>query len=177
LSRREQRRLVDALDSGFAQRNEPGAERYRADVRVIACVGPEEFCDGHVVGLCEELAARIVRTVIRHPALRERPEDLPGLLTFFMHRMITLSKWSVEDLDDRAMQLLAGYAWPGNLRQLCVAALCLVALAKRAATRTIRIDELESMAASTSGDFCTGPPDCVTGSRPESLEDYLRRHV
>jgi two-component system response regulator AtoC len=63
-----------------------------------------------------ELYFRISGFCIRLPALRERKEDIPGLLRFL------LAKHSIEPncpvITDQAMEVLIRYAWPGNIREL-----------------------------------------------------------
>jgi DNA-binding NtrC family response regulator len=62
----------------------------------------------------EDLFFRIARDVIQLPALRERGEDLPLLVSFFLkkHDRSTIT------FTDAAMRLLQSYNWPGNLREL-----------------------------------------------------------
>lgn len=51
------------------------------------------------------------------PPLRERPEDIPVLVKAFMERLIR-QHGSHMMISDEALSVLAGYHWPGNLREL-----------------------------------------------------------
>ncbi len=61
----------------------------------------------------EDLFYRINVFSIRLPALRERREDIPLLVDFFLERAGRTIRVSPE-----AMQRLLGYSWPGNVREL-----------------------------------------------------------
>lgn len=62
----------------------------------------------------EDLYYRIAKYVIRIPSLRERLEDLPDLVTFFLS---TRFKNQIT-ITPQAIDLLFAYHWPGNIRQL-----------------------------------------------------------
>jgi sigma-54 specific flagellar transcriptional regulator A len=52
------------------------------------------------------------------PALRERPEDIPMLVTYFLQLLNRKYRRDVRRLTPEALELLADYAWPGNVREL-----------------------------------------------------------
>ncbi|MGE0633958.1 MAG: sigma 54-interacting transcriptional regulator, partial [Pseudobdellovibrionaceae bacterium] len=62
----------------------------------------------------EDLYYRIAKFIIKIPSLRERMEDLPELVTFFLS---TRFKNEVT-ITPQAIDLLFAYHWPGNIRQL-----------------------------------------------------------
>jgi DNA-binding NtrC family response regulator len=51
------------------------------------------------------------------PPLRERPEDIPLLVTHFIEKYKRPGE-PTKRLDPRAMEVLLNYSWPGNIRQL-----------------------------------------------------------
>jgi formate hydrogenlyase transcriptional activator len=55
---------------------------------------------------------------IQIPALRERPEDVPLLVRYFVQKFSRRLNKTVEYVPADAMNALAGYAWPGNVREL-----------------------------------------------------------
>jgi formate hydrogenlyase transcriptional activator len=55
---------------------------------------------------------------IQIPALRERAEDLPLLVRYFVQRFSRQLNKGVEYIPAEAMDALAHYAWPGNVREL-----------------------------------------------------------
>jgi two-component system nitrogen regulation response regulator NtrX len=93
-----------------------GEKSISVDVRVIAATNKniqEEIRAGR---FREDLFFRINVIPIFVPPLRERIEDLPALTDYFM------DKFKPEDSQRRfagnALQLLRGYSWPGNIREL-----------------------------------------------------------
>lgn len=63
----------------------------------------------------EDLYYRIAKVELRLPALRERAEDIPELVHYFLGKHQSGDSFSIAD---SAMSLLQLYAWPGNVRQL-----------------------------------------------------------
>ena len=52
------------------------------------------------------------------PPLRERREDIPLLLHYFLQQAAEKYHKEIEGLTPDAQQMLMGYGWPGNVRQL-----------------------------------------------------------
>ncbi|WP_269745155.1 sigma-54 interaction domain-containing protein [Desulfonatronovibrio magnus] len=66
----------------------------------------------------EDLFYRINVIPIHLPALRERKEDIPHLVDFFMKRLSVNNKHKVRGLSPQAMKIFMDYSWPGNIREL-----------------------------------------------------------
>ena len=66
----------------------------------------------------EDLYYRIHVVEVRVPALRERPEDIPQLVDHFLGLFAARYKREKNGLTKEALQRLAQYNWPGNVRQL-----------------------------------------------------------
>lgn len=67
----------------------------------------------------EDLFYRLNGYTINLPPLRERPEDIPVLLEYFLNRARReMNKPAVEGITPAALEALENYAWPGNIRQL-----------------------------------------------------------
>ncbi len=66
----------------------------------------------------EDLYYRIHVVEVRVPALRERPEDIPQLVDHFLGLFAARYKREKNGLSKEALQRLAQYGWPGNVRQL-----------------------------------------------------------
>jgi transcriptional regulator with PAS, ATPase and Fis domain len=66
----------------------------------------------------EDLFFRLdgIRLVI--PPLRERPEDIPPLVDHFVAHWNREYGRAVKGPNDEALQLLLGYRWPGNVREV-----------------------------------------------------------
>jgi transcriptional regulator with PAS, ATPase and Fis domain len=66
----------------------------------------------------EDLYFRLRVIPIRMPALRERIEDIPELARFFLRRHSVRFRKNVEGISDTAIEMLKGYWWRGNIREL-----------------------------------------------------------
>lgn len=66
----------------------------------------------------EDLYFRIKGVNISLPALRERAEDIPELIQYFIQDAAQEIGSSVNAISDAALSILTAYAWPGNIRQL-----------------------------------------------------------
>jgi two-component system response regulator AtoC len=75
-----------------------------------------------------ELYFRIVGICLRLPALRERKDDVRGLMEFFLEKHALEMGRKIPALGDEEMELLLNYEWPGNIRELGNLARKMVAL-------------------------------------------------
>ncbi|MCH2113415.1 MAG: sigma-54 dependent transcriptional regulator [Pirellulales bacterium] len=66
----------------------------------------------------EDLYYRLNVVPIRLPPLRERPEDIPELVTHFLNFYNELNDRYVVHFDPRALAAMQQYSWPGNVREL-----------------------------------------------------------
>jgi DNA-binding NtrC family response regulator len=95
-----------------------GNQEEEIDVRVLFATNrdlSQMVADGK---FREDLYYRIHVVEIRVPALRERPEDIPQLVDHFLGLFAARYKREKNGLTKEAMQRLAQYGWPGNVRQL-----------------------------------------------------------
>src|ERR1700676_1571479 len=65
-----------------------------------------------------ELYFRINGVCLQIPALRERKEDIPALLNYFLQKHADDLKKKIPDLNSETTELLQAYPWPGNIREL-----------------------------------------------------------
>lgn len=108
-----QRRLLSALPDGGAM---PRAGTLQT--RVISGTSrnlEEEVQAGRFRG---ELYYRINSVCLRLPPLRERKEDIPMLVDFFLTKNATLLSRPQPTLSTQTRNLLLEYPWPGNIREL-----------------------------------------------------------
>ncbi len=66
----------------------------------------------------EDLFYRLNVLPVHMPPLRERKEDIPLLLDFFLERYNRQAGKQVEKVDEKALEILMNYHWPGNVREL-----------------------------------------------------------
>jgi two-component system response regulator AtoC len=108
-----QQQLLDLLAEGDAL---PGECSLSARVISSARRGLE---DNLRAGKFEEqLYYRLNGICLRVPPLRDRREDLPELADFFLTKYASLFERSRPVLSAELLARLAGYSWPGNVRQL-----------------------------------------------------------
>jgi len=78
--------------------------------------------------LREDLYYRISGICLRLPPLRQRRDDIPYLVSFFLAKYAEDFRRPVPVLSAQTQQLFQDYAWPGNIRELEDAAKAIVAL-------------------------------------------------
>ncbi|HND84342.1 MAG TPA: sigma 54-interacting transcriptional regulator, partial [Pseudobdellovibrionaceae bacterium] len=93
-------------------------EQKKVDVRIIAATNRnlKEMVEQGTFR--EDLYYRLNVINLRVPALRERKEDIPYLVDFFLHRMHEQNPGQKKVLTKRALEVLMDYSWPGNVREL-----------------------------------------------------------
>ena len=104
-----QEREIEPLGS---ERSEP------IDVRVIAATNRhlrDLVSDGRFL---QDLFYRLHVIPIVVAPLRERLDDIPMLVAFFVHKHAHRAGKSIDGVDDDVMRWLHEYAWPGNVREL-----------------------------------------------------------
>ena len=76
----------------------------------------------------EDLYYRLSGVCLRIPPLRQRKEDIPELMSFFLARYAEVFHRAAPELSAPTRQLFLDYSWPGNLRELEAAARAIVAV-------------------------------------------------
>jgi two-component system response regulator HydG len=66
----------------------------------------------------QDLYFRIKGVSISLPALRQRAEDIPALTEYFLNEAAAETGSSISGITNAALETLANYDWPGNIRQL-----------------------------------------------------------
>jgi two-component system response regulator GlrR len=96
-----------------------GSERsVEVDIRVIVAT-QKDLADQVKQGLFrEDLFYRIHVVPIHLPPLRERKEDIPSLVDYFLRVFSQQMNKEVKRLSPKAMQKLMLHEWPGNVREL-----------------------------------------------------------
>jgi DNA-binding NtrC family response regulator len=95
-----------------------GTKPIKVDIRLISAtnknlqqlVAEEKFR--------EDLYYRLNVFPLGLPPLRERREDIPELIAYFIHRFAAEEGKPVRGIEDSAQEMLSDYRWPGNVRQL-----------------------------------------------------------
>ena len=88
------------------------------DVRIITATHrnlEEAVQDGN---FREDLYYRLNVIPIKVPALCERREDIPLMISYFLSKFVSADGRNNIEFDDEALEMLIGYDWPGNVREL-----------------------------------------------------------
>lgn len=112
-----QSKLLRAIEEGEVERI--GAIKpSKVDVRIIAASNKDLEKLVEEKKFREDLYYRLNVFPIRIPPLRERKEDIPLLVEFFINKYCTEMKTSIKDISKEAIDILMSYEWKGNVREL-----------------------------------------------------------
>ena len=95
-----------------------GTKHLSIQVRIIAATNrilEEEIQAGR---FREDLFYRLAVVPIRVPSLRERKSDIPLLVEHFLKKYSTLLGKEIREISSYALEVLMGYDFPGNVREL-----------------------------------------------------------
>jgi two-component system, NtrC family, response regulator AtoC len=118
MSARMQAVLLRFLETGELQRVGATRPHARADVRLLTATNRDLQAHISSGAFREDLYFRVNVIRIHIPPLRERREDIPLLLDYYLelygrHHRVTVSHLAAE-----AMERLLAHTWPGNVREL-----------------------------------------------------------
>ena len=89
-----------------------------ADVRVIAATNKVLEQTVAAGEFREDLFYRLHGVRIHMPPLRERKDDIPLLVKYFLHKLSAGEPAQAKSIASNAMRSLERYHWPGNVREL-----------------------------------------------------------
>src|SRR6266446_6529830 len=95
-----------------------GARRIRTDVRVIAATNRDLQAAISAGSFRSDLFYRLNVFPIEMPSLRDRKEDIPLLVEYFIDRYARKAGKNIKRVNKKALELLQAYPWPGNIREL-----------------------------------------------------------
>lgn len=90
----------------------------KVDVRVIAATNADIEGKQKSGEFRSDLYYRLAVIPVHLAALRERREDIPALVNYFMDRVCRRNRIPSKGVSPEVMKLLLAYAWPGNVREL-----------------------------------------------------------
>jgi formate hydrogenlyase transcriptional activator len=90
----------------------------RVNVRIIAATNRDLIRSVAERQFRSDLFYRLNVFPIRLPALRERREDIPKLVSYFVHKHASRMNKKIETIPSRVMNALMRWDWPGNVREL-----------------------------------------------------------
>jgi transcriptional regulator with GAF, ATPase, and Fis domain len=95
-----------------------GSRRIRTDVRVIAATNRDLQAAISTASFRSDLFYRLHVFPIEMPSLRERSEDVPLLVEYFIDRYARKAGKNIKRVNKKTLELLQLYPWPGNIREL-----------------------------------------------------------
>lgn len=112
-----QAKLLRVLQEGEFHRV-GGEQPVRVNVRVIAATN-RDLGDMIAQGkFREDLYYRLCVVPVRVPSLRERPQDIPDLVSYFLEEFCARNNFRKRSIDPAVLPVLQSYPWPGNAREL-----------------------------------------------------------
>lgn len=112
-----QAKILRVLQDGQFERL-GGSERISVDVRLIAATNKDLEKAMREGNFREDLYYRLQVVTIFLPPLRERKEDIPELVCYFLHKFNPQINPKVTEISPEALEKLIRYHWPGNVREL-----------------------------------------------------------
>ena len=95
-----------------------GVRDIKVDVRIVASTNRDLEAAVRNGQFRQDLFYRINVVPITIPPLRERPEDVAPLASYFLETLTAELKRPTTGISDAAVEMLERYAWPGNVREL-----------------------------------------------------------
>ncbi len=90
----------------------------KVDIRVICATNRNLKRLAREGSFREDLLYRINTFTIEVPPLRDRREDVPVLAEYFLALFATEMRKPIKGISPAALEILRGYSWPGNIREL-----------------------------------------------------------
>ncbi len=88
------------------------------DCRILSATNADLLEDIEKGTFRQDLFYRLKGITLKIPALRERKEDIQGLVPFFVENYTKIHNLPKITIPDKTMQFLESYSWPGNIREL-----------------------------------------------------------
>jgi two-component system, NtrC family, response regulator AtoC len=110
-------KLLRVLQEGEFERV-GGIETLKVDVRIVAATNKNLEEEIKQNKFRQDLYYRLNVIPIHVPALRERQDDIKLLVEHFLAKFNAIYNKNISPLNEKIMQVLEGYEWPGNIREL-----------------------------------------------------------
>ena len=117
ISAETQTKLLRVLQEGEFERV-GGTRTIKADVRLVCATNKNLMEEVKAGRFRDDLYYRINVIYLKVPPLRARREDIPLLADAFLKHFAQANGKKITAIEPAAMQALAGYDWPGNIREL-----------------------------------------------------------
>ena len=154
----------------------------RVDVRIVAATNSDLSRLVAERTFRSDLFYRLNVFPIHIPALRERSEDVPHLVRYFVQKFSRRLNKAVAYIPAEAMDALSGYSWPGNIRELenFIERAVLLSPGKELRVPVSELKPVASLAESGADASSSSASLTSLTSSPSSistLEDAERQHI
>ncbi len=147
-----------------------GTRTIRVDVRLIAATNRDLAQAVEEKEFRSDLFYRLHVFPIHMPGLRDRREDIPLLVRYFVERSAARLHKRIEFIPDEAIEAMLHWSWPGNIRELENFVERSVILSPG---NTLRVPLTELHQGITQSD--SAPDDTLRGKEREHIIDALRQ--
>lgn len=159
-----------------------GTHTIRVDIRLITATNKDLESEVKAGKFREDLYYRLNVFPIFLPPLKERKEDIPLLLEFFMRKSSAENRKNIKFISDAAIEKLVNYSWPGNVRELENAVERAVILAKSDTLTPelfpiLGVKKEDAKAYIPVADSPAGPVDSQGGSMLEKVEALEKKMI
>jgi len=110
-------KVLRVLEEGEFERV-GGNETIKTDARIIAATHRDLEEEVQKGNFREDLFYRLYVIPVMLPTLKERKDDIPYLVSYFIEQFAVKKDSSPAQFSDEAMKVLVNYSWPGNVREL-----------------------------------------------------------
>lgn len=117
ISAETQVKLLRVLQEGEMERV-GGTRTIKVDVRLLCATNKNLRQEVRAGRFREDLYYRINVIYLRLPSLRERKEDIPLLVDYFIKHFAQANFKKITGIHPEALEALKRYDWPGNIREL-----------------------------------------------------------
>jgi formate hydrogenlyase transcriptional activator len=163
-----------------------GNRTIRVDVRVVAATNSDLAQLVSEKKFRSDLFYRLNVFPILVPPLRERPEDVPLLVRYFVQKFSRRQNKTVEYVPSPVMDALVNYPWPGNVRELenLIERAVLLSRGKELRVPVAELKESSPTSAFAAVPVDLAPPAVSSSSSPpaphsslSTLDDAQRQHI
>jgi DNA-binding NtrC family response regulator len=117
LTASQQAKILRVLETGEFERV-GSSKTKRVDVRILSATNADLQSDIEGSRFREDLYFRLNTIQIHLPPLRDRIDDIPALVKFFLDELTARYRKKGTEVTPEALQAIRRYPWPGNIREL-----------------------------------------------------------
>jgi formate hydrogenlyase transcriptional activator len=148
-----------------------GTQSIRVNVRILAATNRDLQKAIAAGTFREDLFYRFNVFPIHVPPLRERKEDIPMLVEYFIDRFARKAGKDIRSIDKQSLEFLESYSWPGNIRELQNVVERSVVLCD---TDTLRIDK-SWLSVGVSASASPGRAESLASKIHEQEREFIER--